>query len=216
MILYLSIIFVGMALLTAADLIFAAPHFGFGFWFALGGVSLNVVLAIAVDGLFAFLIRRMPAKWFSHDKKIFQVSAREKKFYETLKIRKWKDKIPELGQFTAFRKNKITDPKNNEYLTRYMLEACYGEVIHFVCIFVGFFIIFCMPLKYWLCFGLPVAIVNALLNLPSVFILRYNFYKLKILLRHNEKQEILRSQKENTPVLCAEADEKSVSEKSDF
>lgn len=61
-----------------------------------------------------------------------------------------------------------------------MLEACYGEVIHFVCIFVGFFIIFCMPLKYWLCFGLPVAIVNALLNLPSVFILRYNFYKLKI------------------------------------
>lgn len=61
-----------MALLTAADLIFAAPHFGFGFWFALGGVSLNVVLAIAVDGLFAFLIRRMPAKWFSHDKKIFQ------------------------------------------------------------------------------------------------------------------------------------------------
>ena len=114
MILYLSIIFVGMALLTAADLIFAAPHFGFGFWFALGGVSLNVVLAIAVDGLFAFLIRRMPAKWFSHDKKIFQVSAREKKFYETLKIRKWKDKIPELGQFTAFRKNKIADPKNNE------------------------------------------------------------------------------------------------------
>ena len=29
MILYLSIIFVGMALLTAADLIFAAPHFVF-------------------------------------------------------------------------------------------------------------------------------------------------------------------------------------------
>lgn len=100
-----------MALLTAADLIFAAPHFGFGFWFALGGVSLNVVLAIAVDGLFAFLIRRMPAKWFSHDKKIFQVSAREKKFYETLKTGNGRIKSPNSDNLPLSGKIKSRIPK---------------------------------------------------------------------------------------------------------
>lgn len=188
MILYLSVIFVCVCLITLADLLFAAPVFGFGFWFILGAVLLGVAAVIAVDGLFAFLIRRLPAKWFSHEKKFFRVSPREKKLYEKLKIRKWKDKIPELGQFTNFRKNKIADPHSNEYLTRYMLEAAYGEVIHLAGIVAGFVIIFFYPLNYWLCFGFPIAVINALMNIPSLLILRYNFYKLKILYSANERR----------------------------
>ena len=169
MTLYLSVIFVCVALLTAGNLLLPSPMASLGLWPVLGLSVLAAVAAIAVDGLFAFLIRRLPAKWFAHDKKIFCASAREKKFYEKLKIRKWKDKIPELGQFTDFHKNHIADPKNNAYLERYMLEAAYGEVIHFVGLFVGFLVIFFFPLRYWYCLGLPVAIVNILLNLPSVF-----------------------------------------------
>lgn len=188
MILYCTIIAVCVCLLTAANMIFAAPVFGFGFWFVLGAVLLSVVAVIAVDGLFAFLIRRLPAKWFAHDRKFFLVSQKEKKFYEKLKIRKWKEKIPELGQFTNFHKNKVAEPFNNDYLTRYMLEAAYGEVIHLALCVVGFVIIFFYPLKYWLCFGFPIAVINALLNLPSCCILRYNFYKLKILYASNERK----------------------------
>lgn len=188
MTLYLSVIFVCILILTAGNLLLPSPMASLGLWPVLGLSVLAAVAAIAVDGLFAFLIRRLPAKWFAHDKKIFRVSAREKKFYEKLKIRKWKDKIPELGQFTDFHKNHIADPKNNAYLERYMLEAAYGEVIHFVGLFAGFLVIFFFPLRYWYCLGLPVAIVNILLNLPSVFILRYNFYKLKILYAANERK----------------------------
>ena len=64
MILYLSVIFICVCLLTAANAIFAAPVFGFGFWFILGAVALDVVAVIAVDGLFAFVVRRLPGRWF--------------------------------------------------------------------------------------------------------------------------------------------------------
>lgn len=196
MTLYLSVIFVCILILTAGNLLLPSPMASLGLWPVLGLSVLAAVAAIAVDGLFAFLIRRLPAKWFAHDKKIFCASAREKKFYEKLKIRKWKDKIPELGQFTDFHKNHIADPKNNAYLERYMLEAAYGEVIHFVGLFVGFLVIFFFPLRYWYCLGLPVAIANILLNLPSVFILRYNFYKLKILYAANERKALRAAKKE--------------------
>lgn len=183
-----------MAVLIGID-VNVMPRLGFTSWFLpmpwfiVLSVVINVVAVIAVDGLFAFIIRRMPAKWFNHKKKIFIVSAREKRFYEKIKIRKWKDKVPELGQFTNFSKNKIAEPKNNVYLERYFLEACYGEVIHFLSVFIGFVIIFFYPLEYWLCFGFPVAVANVLMNLPSFFILRYNSTKLRVLYESNERRE---------------------------
>lgn len=195
MILYGSIIFVCVCLLTGVNAVFAAPRFGVSFWFILGAVLINVVAVIAVDGLFAFLIRRLPEKWFGHERRFFQVSAKEKKFYEKLKIRKWKDKVPELGQFTNFHKNKVAEPRNNVYLERYMLEAAYGEVIHLAGCFLGFVIIFFYPLKYWLCFGFPVAVINLIMNILPYFILRYNFYKMKVLYRSNERKQRRRRKK---------------------
>lgn len=199
MILYGSIIFVCVCLLTGVNAVFAAPRFGVSFWFILGAVLINVVAVIAVDGLFAFLIRRLPEKWFGHERRFFQVSAKEKKFYEKLKIRKWKDKVPELGQFTNFHKNKVAEPRNNVYLERYMLEAAYGEVIHLAGCFLDFVIIFFYPLKYWLCFGFPVAVINLIMNILPYFILRYNFYKMKVLYRSNERKQRRAAEKETLP-----------------
>lgn len=199
MILYGSIIFVCVCLLTGVNAVFAAPRFGVSFWFILGAVLINVVAVIAVDGLFAFLIRRLPEKWFGHERRFFQVSAKEKKFYEKLKIRKWKDKVPELGQFTNFHKNKVAEPRNNVYLERYMLEAAYGEVIHLAGCFLGFVIIFFYPLKYWLCFGFPVAVINLIMHILPYFILRYNFYKMKVLYRSNERKQRRAAEKETLP-----------------
>ena len=199
MILYGSIIFVCVCLLTGVNAVFAAPRFGVSFWFILGAVLINVVAVIAVDGLFAFFIRRLPEKWFGHERRFFQVSAKEKKFYEKLKIRKWKDKVPELGQFTDFHKNKVAEPRNNAYLERYMLEAAYGEVIHLAGCFLGFVIIFFYPLKYWLCFGFPVAVINLIMNILPYFILRYNFYKMKVLYRSNERKQRRAAEKETLP-----------------
>ena len=155
-----------LAIATAVALIA-----GESFFAVLGFTVLAVIIVICLDGLTATVCRLLPAKCVNAEKKFFIVSAGEKKFYEKLNIRKWKDKIPEIGQFTGFRKNKIADPKSVEYLDRFLLEICYGEIGHITSVFTSFFLLaffFITPL--WWAIALPVATVSALMNLPSLFI----------------------------------------------
>ena len=184
--LYLLIIFACVLVISAVVTLVSSVSF----LYALGFTALAVVLVILVDALVATVCRLLPAKCANHESKIYTVSANEKKFYEKLKIRKWKEKVPEIGHFTGFRKNKIADPKSVEYLERFLLEACYGELGHFFSLFFGFVILLFFPLtSIWLAVSIPVAVVNFLLNLPSLFILRYNSYKLEILRKSNLKKQ---------------------------
>ncbi len=149
---------------------------------ALALTTFAIVCVIAADGFAATIARLLPKKCADHRYKLFTVSAKEKKFYEKLKIRKWKDKVPEIGHFTGFRKNKIADPKSVEYLDRFLLESCYGELGHVFGIFFGFVILLFFPIhRAWLAISLPVAIINIFFNIPSILILRYNSYKLEVL-----------------------------------
>ena len=178
MILYLLIIF-GCSLVIAATV---ALWSGENFLLLFGLVAIGVVFEILVDGLVATVARLMPAKFADHTKKVYQVSAKEKKFYEKLKIRVWKDKIPEIGHFTGFRKNKLAEPQSVEYVERFLLESCYGELGHFFSLFLGFTVLFLYPLsEFWFALAIPVAIVNYFLSLPSLLVLRYNSYKLTVL-----------------------------------
>ncbi len=162
------------------------------FFSALGYVAFAVTVVVVIDGLTATVARLLPASFAQSDKEVFTVTKKEKLFYEKLKIRKWKDKIPEIGHFTGFRKNKIVDPKSVEYVERFLLEACYGEIGHFASCITGFLTLLFFPITpYWLAISLPVAIINALMNLPSLFILRYNSYKLEILKKNNQKRQTL-------------------------
>ena len=186
MILYLSLIAVAVLVIATVVALAAST----AFFPVLGWTALATVVVILVDGLTATVCRLLPAKCANPEKKIFQVSAEEKKFYEKLKIRKWKDRIPEIGQFTGFRKNKIADPKSVEYLDRFLLEACYGELGHFTSCFTSYLILLLFPLyELWFAVAIPVATVSLLLNLPSLFILRYNSYKLRVLRNSNLKKQ---------------------------
>lgn len=148
-----------------------------------------VTYAFVLDALLAVFIRRaLPSKWFDHKKALFTVGRKEKNFYEKAGIRKWKDKIPEWGKFTDFSKNKIARPTDNEYLSRYFMELCYGEAIHFFSVLAGFTVICFVPRAMFFSLALPVALINAACNLPSLFILRYNSYKLEVLYKNNEKR----------------------------
>ena len=152
------------------------------FWWNLGLTTLATLAVILVDGLTAGLARISPKKVAQHDGKIYTVSAKEKQFYEKLKIRDWKEKLPEIGHLTGFRKNKIADPKSIEYLERFLLEICYGELGHFASLFTGFLIVCVYPFSsLWIAVSIPVAIINLILNLPFLFVLRYNSYKMEIL-----------------------------------
>ncbi len=173
---YLTIIGVCM-LIVASTVAFACQTSYLIIW---GLTVFAVALVILVDALVATIARLLPKKCANHEYKAYAVSAKERKFYEKLKIRKWKDKVPEIGHFTGFRKNKVAEPKNVEYLERFLLEICYGEIGHFFGLFFGFAILLLYPIhSAWLAISIPVAIINALLNIPLLFVLRYNFSKLK-------------------------------------
>lgn len=146
-------------------------------WLSIDTVT-GVIAIIAWDGLMAFLIRRLlPMSWFAPGKKIFQVSKGERKFYLSLKIKSWKDKIPELGGFTSFHKNELTSSGDIEYLKRFIIESNYGVIIHIENALLGF-LIFLIPLCSKPSIWIPIFAVNFVLSMLPVFVLRYVTYTL--------------------------------------
>ena len=152
------------------------------------------IMAVLIDGIVAWIIRSLPEKYFDYHKKVFTTSEKEKKFYKIIDVKRWKEKVLELGMFTSFRKNKISDPNNPEYLKRYILEACYGVIIHYISVPFGFLIMLCDYKMYssnsniFLTIGLPVALVNAVLILLPAFVLKYNLPKLIRLYEYKNKK----------------------------
>ncbi len=190
MMLYMCIIAIAVAIVAGI----VSLAMGLGYLGVVYATALAAITVIFVDGVTAAACRLLPKKWLNPEKKIFHVSPKEKKFYEKLKIRKWKDRVPEIGHFTGFRKNKVVDPKNVEYLDRFLLETAYGELGHIVSCFSSFLIVLLFPIDpVWFAVSVPVAVVGALMNLPSLFILRYNSYKLRIL-RNSTLKKLRRAQ----------------------
>lgn len=148
-----------------------------------------VVAVIAVDGLFAYLVHKMPESWFSIDKKFYSVSNGERKFYEKIQIKKWKDKILELGGLGGFSKKNIQSNPDKEYFKRFLIESNKGVVTHIIGAFAGFSIILLFPQNCILYITLPVSIINFFMNLPSLFILRYNTPKLLVCYKRMARTE---------------------------
>lgn len=187
MTLYLSIILIAMAIIISFNTLNNSMVLGFSPFWVMCVVTLGVVVEIAIDGLFAFIIQSLPDRWFNKDKKIFNVSRKERKFYEKLKIKNWKDKIFEFGAMGKFRKNKIYEPNNPKYIERFIIDSNKGFLIHIADIVFGFLILLFPLPKYWFCIGLPIALVNAFLNLLPIMVLRYNIPKLKVALLRASK-----------------------------
>ena len=163
---------------------------GFEIWYIVMATVVSTLAVILIDALTATIVRLLPKKWFKPFSRRFKVFKWEKNFYQKLGIKKWKELVPEIGHFTGFRKNEIKDPTNNEYIERFLLEVCYGRVGHFSSFITGFLIMFIFPLSQFVNFGLPVALVNILMNAMSWTILRYNTPKLMALYEHNKRNKL--------------------------
>lgn len=185
---YVSVILTASVVIGVINGLFMLPAYDENAWNIVLCVAVSVIGAIAIDSVFATIIRWvLPKKWFSIDKTRFAAGKRERRFYEKIGIKKWKDKVIELGAFTGFRKNKIADPANNLYIARYILEANYGIVVHIACIFCGYSVCFIFP-AHWYSVGLPVGFVNMALNALPLMILRYNLPKLHALYKLNARR----------------------------
>lgn len=159
------------------------------FLLVLGVMWLGIIIVIIIDGLTAGLCRMLPKKVANYNYKIYKVNKKEKKLLDKLQIKKWKDKIPEIGHFTGFRKNKIYEPKNPIYIERFLYEICYGELGHFISIFTGFLLVLIPWFKdFWIATSLYIAIVNGILNIFPIMVLRYNSYSLLLIFNRLNRQ----------------------------
>ena len=176
--LYLIIIAASVVLITGANLLLTLPITPSDLGYTAFSVILGAVAVFAIDGVLALVIRRLtPKRCYAPSFKLFRVSKRERNLYRTLKIKSWKDKVPELGGFTDFHKNKLESNSDSAYLERFIVEANYGVAIHLANAILGFlilFIPFCATPTVWI----PIFAVNFVLSLLPVAVLRYTLYTL--------------------------------------
>ncbi len=189
MILYLCIIAAYFILSTVLN---GALSTGYGLAAAYSAAAIGALAAIDIAA--ALLTRYcIPEKKMNPFLGCFSVSKAERRFYERLGIKKWKDVIPESGKYlVGFAKDKIAEPDNNEYLLKFLRETCYAGIMHTLSFFAGFIALIFMP--YRLTIVLPAAIVNAFLQLLPTLTQRYNRGRIKILYDYNEKRAKLKNE----------------------
>lgn len=172
--LYFAIIGGGLTLIAIINILlgFVSPLWVL-FWVAILTISCGLI-----DGICALFVHLLPNKLFEPHKKAFNVSERKLKFYQKLGVRKWKEHVPDLGQFANFKKNKIDQPFNVKYMHKFLVENCYGDMIHLVSAFMGFFIVIFPPIDLAFSIALPIALINFVINYMPVIIQRFNRPKL--------------------------------------
>ena len=163
--------------------------------------AIGVAAVIAIDGVMAFVTRRMPERWFLPEAKLFDVGKREKNFYRKTRINTWKKHVPEWGCFTGFHKDKMRDPNDSAYLARFLLESNYGVAGHVAGALFGYLLMLIPPL-YPLTVALPVAAVNMILSLLPTMVLRFNTPGLRKLYRRSLERE-KRAVNENAAQECS-------------
>ena len=98
--LYLFTIGIAMLATSALNIFFEVA----AWYYVIASVVRCTMLQIALDGVVAFAINKMPDKWFAVDNPLYHVSNFELSLYNKLKVRRWKDKVIELGWLGGFSK----------------------------------------------------------------------------------------------------------------
>ncbi|MBQ3063675.1 MAG: hypothetical protein IJC99_02580 [Clostridia bacterium] len=190
MILYLFIITLSAAGITLANWLTKTPATAWGLLPTVLIVLGAVVAVILLDGLGAFLIRHLPERFFTAERRCFAVTKGECRLWRALGVRLWCHKIPELGGFSGFHKDHVREPRNSAYLARFLLESNYGVAIHLTNALTGFLLLLCFPTV-----TLPVAIVNLVLSLMPFGALRANTPGLQALYKRVLAREARAKQK---------------------
>ena len=185
---YLTVISAATLLIALGNFLGDGVYLGSAFGLQLLFVVLGVASVFAIDGLLAFVIRRLPERWFLPEARLFSVEAWETKLYRRSGINAWKRYVPEWGCFTGFHKDKMRAPTDSAYLGRFLLESNYGVAGHVAGAVFGYLILLLPFLRPW-SVALPVAVINMILSLLPTVILRYNTPPLRRLYRRSLQRE---------------------------
>ena len=140
---------------------------------------------VAVGIVFTML---MPKKIYNPDSSIFKEASFEKNMYDKLKVKKWKDYVPQFLRIDNIddAKEDNVDVQNPEYLEFFISETCRAEMVHFfyvAFVIVMFVLLLVINTALALKFGIAFAVVWILFNMASILIQRFNRPRLQELLK---------------------------------
>ncbi len=149
----------------------------------LAAVFVSVLAWVFIGFSTGFAIHKVPVRRFDHDTWLTRARSFEDdgNFYQRrLKIRQWKDRLPEQGDLfpDGFSKRHIIN-RSTEHLERFMAETRRAETVHWLNLSAGpLFLIWCRPLlgAFMILFGICA-------HLPFVMVQRYNRERLSRVLR---------------------------------
>ncbi|GGL60539.1 glycosyl-4,4'-diaponeurosporenoate acyltransferase CrtO family protein [Sporolactobacillus putidus] len=118
---------------------------------------------------------KLPVSIFHYDSWLFRERSWEKKgavYQYYLRVKKWKNLLPELSDFLAFLFSKKQIKRYNpDYLYRFALETCRAELAHW-CIIISSFLF-----AKWgddIGSSILISFIAVVFNLPYIIIQRYN------------------------------------------
>jgi hypothetical protein len=196
--LFLIIILVSSFVMVTVDILVAAPMFSIPIWLIFVCIYGGITAEILLDGFIAFIFELFVSR-INVRSKCFAVAKWEQKLYRFLGVGKIKTKLPDLGKIGKFAKNEIESPHDPQYLKLYMQHGIAGEIEHGVSAILGFAIIFVFPLEWIFYFGLPIAAVNAVLNILPIAVLRYNRSRILPIYQRQLKRQTASSAAAETP-----------------
>ena len=182
--LYIIFISTAMAIIAALNIVFETASVVP----ILLAVFVCTAMQFTLDGAIAILIRLTPDSWYGSDNSHFDVSDLEIKLYTRIGVRRWKDKVLELGFLGGFSKKSVKEPNNPEYVERFIVECNRGVVTHRLSYFIGFLAMLTFDDVRAFTVAIPVACVNLVLNVLPTVVLRFNTPKLKCLLSLLERR----------------------------
>lgn len=141
-------------------------------------IAVNVAAWLAIHLGFAWAGTRLPLSSFDPSSWFYRMRKWERngRFYEDrLGIRRWKDRLPDCGGIFAggFRKAALAST-SGEYLRRFLLETCRGELVHWAVMSAS--LLFFLWNPWWA--GVAMMVYAAAVNLPCILAQRYNRIRL--------------------------------------
>ncbi len=129
------------------------------------------VLYLAAISLLSNLAGAYMRRDFHPDRFPFKPWAFEQqgRFYEKLRIRKWKDKLPDMSKYLRFLPRKALTDGSSQRVELLVQETCVAELVHAALMALALPVLLCR--QWW---AALMVLVYDLVNLPFIMIQRYN------------------------------------------
>lgn len=142
-------------------------------WTTVGDFFLVAAIVCLPAIIVAILVRIIPRGFYNPKNKLFAVRKNEDKLFEKLNVKKWKEKIPEAGKTGGFARDHLYDPRNPDYIKKYIIEGCIAEALHLLSIIWGVAALFLLPKHLILPMGIPLSVFNFFIHIFPMLIQRY-------------------------------------------